>query len=67
VCEFFFLRVHFLDALNGSVVSLAVQVQTIGLNVRTQKLEAVLIGLVVEFLFVHPYAFLRQSLPQFGK
>ena len=67
MCEFVFLRVQFLDALNGAVVGLVVQVQTIGLDVRTQELEAVLIGLVVEFPFVHPYAFLRQSLPQFGK
>ena len=65
--EFVFLGVHFLDAINGSVVGLVVQVHTIGLNVRTQELESVLIGLVVELLFVHPYAFLRQSLPQFGK
>ena len=61
--EFFFLSVQFLDALNGTVVGLVVQVQTIGLDVRTHELEAVLIGLVIELLLVHPYAFLRQSLP----
>lgn len=65
--EFVFLGVHFPDALNGSVVGLVVQVQTIGLNVRTQELESVLIGLVVELPFVHPYTFLCQSLPQFWK
>ena len=67
MCEFVLLRVQFLDALNGAVVGLVVQVQTIGLDVRTQELETVLIGLVVELLFVHPYTFLCQSLPQFGK
>ena len=65
--EFILLRIQFPDALNGSVVGFVVQVQTIGLDVRTQELEAVLIGLVVEFLFVHPYTFLCQSIPQFGK
>jgi hypothetical protein len=67
VCEFVLLRVHFLDALNGSVVGLVVQVQTIGLDVCTQELKAALIGLVIELLLVHPYTFLRQPLPQFWK
>ena len=62
--EFVFLSVQFLDALNCAFVGLVIQVQTVGLNVRTKELEAVLIGLVVEFLhrsFSRLYAVLRHA------
>lgn len=57
--------VHLIDALYGMVVGLVVQVQAVGLDVGTQKLEAVLVGLVVEFLLVQTHTFRRQSLAQF--
>lgn len=58
-------RVHLIDALYGVVVGLVVQVQAVGLDVGAQELEAVLIGLVVEFLLVQAHTFCRQSLAQF--
>jgi len=53
--------IHLIDALYGVVVGLVVQVQAIRLDVSTQELKAVLVGLIVEFLLVQTHAFCRQS------
>ena len=59
--ELIIQRVHLLNALYGVVVGLVIQVQSVGLDVSTQELEAVLVGLVVEFLLVQDatFVFLR--------
>ena len=49
-------RVHLLNVLYGMAVSLVIQVQAVGFDVSSQKLEAVLVGLVVEFLFIQSHA-----------
>ena len=63
--ELIIQRVHLLNALYGVVVGLVIQVQSVGLDVSTQELEAVLVGLVVEFLLVQAHTFCRQSLAEF--